>query len=351
MLCALACIVARAAAFALIARPPRVGRGGEHPARDSIVVVRSSATCVNVLPLQPALTLQLRRGRVPARRHPRQRFPHPLSAGHRLRCGHYRHLGVADPGRAGQPTRGRAVRRPVRTDRCRHQLPADSDGRDRLHRARRPYSYDDLPRGQTDPHLRHFSIAHDEPYIIPALHQALARNPSLTMLANPWSVPGWMKANDALDNQHHSGLLLHTRARAVRPVLRQVPAGVRGGRHPDRRDHPAERARQRDPSTPAWSSPPTARPGSSASWLKPALSAAGLNIRDLRQRPGMESGRSGVQPTLGSSAQRRSISGFAWHCYFGSPLTMDAQHARRRSGTRSSTSARPGSSRSRSPRC
>jgi glucosylceramidase len=63
-----------------------------------------------------------------------------------------------------------------------------------------PYSYDDMPAGQTDPGLAHFSVAHDEAYILPALRAILRLNPRTDVLATAWSVPGWMKANDALDN-------------------------------------------------------------------------------------------------------------------------------------------------------
>jgi O-glycosyl hydrolase len=41
------------------------------------------------------------------------------------------------------------------------------------------YSYDDMPPGQTDPALIHFSVAHDTAYIIPVLQQALSLNPAL----------------------------------------------------------------------------------------------------------------------------------------------------------------------------
>ena len=71
-----------------------------------------------------------------------------------------------------------------------------------------PYSYDDLPAGQSDPTLANFSIAHDEPYIIPSLLQALRVNPSTQILASPWSPPAWMKANDAFNNIDLSGALL-----------------------------------------------------------------------------------------------------------------------------------------------
>jgi glucosylceramidase len=61
-----------------------------------------------------------------------------------------------------------------------------------------PYSYDDMPAGQTDPHLTNFSINHDLTYIIPTLQQALQINPQLTFMANPWSPPAWMKTNGSM---------------------------------------------------------------------------------------------------------------------------------------------------------
>jgi glucosylceramidase len=64
------------------------------------------------------------------------------------------------------------------------------------------YSYDDLPAGQTDPDLKHFSVAHDQAYIIPVLREALAINPRLKIVATPWSAPGWMKTSDALIDGH-----------------------------------------------------------------------------------------------------------------------------------------------------
>lgn len=60
------------------------------------------------------------------------------------------------------------------------------------------YSYNDMLAGQTDPTLSNFSIQHDVPYIIPALRQALSLNPSIKIMANPWSPPGWMKTSDSM---------------------------------------------------------------------------------------------------------------------------------------------------------
>jgi glucosylceramidase len=58
------------------------------------------------------------------------------------------------------------------------------------------YSYDDMPAGQTDPGLTHFSVAHDTSYIIPVLQQALSLNPGIKIDATPWSAPAWMKNGD-----------------------------------------------------------------------------------------------------------------------------------------------------------
>src|SRR5260221_897641 len=59
------------------------------------------------------------------------------------------------------------------------------------------YSYDDVPAGQTDPLLTNFSIAHDSPYIIPLLQEALAINPAAKVVALPCSPPPWMKTGGA----------------------------------------------------------------------------------------------------------------------------------------------------------
>src|SRR6478735_1388414 len=60
------------------------------------------------------------------------------------------------------------------------------------------YTYDDVAPGGTDYDLSEFSIAHDEAQILPLVRQALALNPSLKVMATPWSPPAWMKTNDSL---------------------------------------------------------------------------------------------------------------------------------------------------------
>ncbi len=60
------------------------------------------------------------------------------------------------------------------------------------------YTYDDMPSGQTDLNMDHFSIAHDDAQILPLLRQALTLNPKLKVMGSPWSPPAWMKTNGSL---------------------------------------------------------------------------------------------------------------------------------------------------------
>ena len=60
------------------------------------------------------------------------------------------------------------------------------------------YTYDDVPAGQTDFGLKHFSIAHDQQQVLPLLRRAKQLNPALKVMATPWSPPAWMKTGDSL---------------------------------------------------------------------------------------------------------------------------------------------------------
>jgi glucosylceramidase len=57
------------------------------------------------------------------------------------------------------------------------------------------FSYDDLPEGQTDVNLAHFSLAADKTDLIPVLKSILQINPKIKILGSPWSPPVWMKSN------------------------------------------------------------------------------------------------------------------------------------------------------------
>ncbi len=58
------------------------------------------------------------------------------------------------------------------------------------------FSYDDLPKGETDYELEKFSLAQDIHDVIPVLKEILAISPQITILGSPWSAPAWMKTNN-----------------------------------------------------------------------------------------------------------------------------------------------------------
>ncbi len=58
-------------------------------------------------------------------------------------------------------------------------------------------TYNDVPRGETDPTLSKFSIAYDLEWKIPMMQRAKELNPELTLMGTPWSAPAWMKDSGA----------------------------------------------------------------------------------------------------------------------------------------------------------
>ena len=55
------------------------------------------------------------------------------------------------------------------------------------------YTYDDMPVGQTDPNLEHFSLDPDKTDLIPLLKEIIAIKPDVGIIATPWTAPVWMK--------------------------------------------------------------------------------------------------------------------------------------------------------------
>ncbi len=189
----------------------------------------------------------------------------------------------------------------------------------------RPYSYDDLPSRRVDPQLKHFSIAHDQAYLIPALRQVLADNPGLETLAVPWSPPGWMKANGSLDNRYGRGTLLRMAYTPLASYLvRFIKAYAAQGIPID------AIAPQNEPTIQSTYPGLNLDQGSEARlismYLAPALRAARLGTKIY----GHDIGWGGLwryADGLATGSARNFINGISWHCYSGPPTVMSAVHA------------------------
>ena len=61
------------------------------------------------------------------------------------------------------------------------------------------YTYDDMPRGEKDWNLEHFSIQRDvDRGFFDLIRRCLKVNPDLKFLGSVWGMPAWMKENDAV---------------------------------------------------------------------------------------------------------------------------------------------------------
>ncbi len=58
-----------------------------------------------------------------------------------------------------------------------------------------PFTYNDMPLGQTDTNLSNFSLSPDKTDLIPLLKEIIAINPNIKIMAAPWSPPVWLKDN------------------------------------------------------------------------------------------------------------------------------------------------------------
>jgi len=69
-----------------------------------------------------------------------------------------------------------------------------------------PFTYDEVSPGQTaDTALQYFSIEKEKKDLIPILQRIIALDPSIKIIATPWTAPIWMKTND----NYKGGCLIH----------------------------------------------------------------------------------------------------------------------------------------------
>jgi glucosylceramidase len=224
--------------------------------------------------------------------------------------------------------------------------PTTGDGLDYLRQpiggsdmvATAPYTYDDLPAGQTDYDLRHFSVAHDQAQILPLLREAKALNPRLQIIASPWSPPAWMKTSDSLIG----GRLIATpqvyRAYALY-LLKFIEAYRANGVNVDAITVQNE-PQNRTPSGYPGTDMPSAQEAAVIEDLGPMIKAAHLQTEifaydhnwaehpnDIASTPPDEVGdiNAYVQNVLATPAASW-ISGIAFHCYYGDPSAMTTFH-------------------------
>lgn len=187
--------------------------------------------------------------------------------------------------------------------------------------ARSVYSYDDMPAGQTDPSLANFSISHDTAYILPILQQALQLNPAVTIMATPWSPPGWMKTSGSMiggslntaDYQVFANYL-------VKFLQAYQAAGV-----PVSLLTPQNEPEYSPSNYPGSTMTASQEAGLIASNLGPAIQSAGLSTKIIGYDHNWND-PSFPETILGDPAAAQYTAGTAWHCYAGDPSAQTTVH-------------------------
>jgi glucosylceramidase len=199
------------------------------------------------------------------------------------------------------------------------------------------YTYNDLAPGQTDYGMRHFSIAHDQPQILPLLRQALRLNPAIKVIATPWSPPAWMKTNQSL-----IGGRLIDDPRVYDAYARYFVDYVQAYRHagvPIYAVTVQNEPQNRNPSGYPGMDLPVAQEAKLINALGPALQAAGLDTKilgydhnwsehpgDIASTPPGETPETEYAADLLTSSAGRWLAGTAFHCYSGDQTRQTALH-------------------------
>ena len=186
----------------------------------------------------------------------------------------------------------------------------------------RDYSYDDMPAGQTDPSLAHFTIEADRAEKLPALKTALAINPDLKLVASPWSPPGWMKTTGSLIK---GTLRPEYYDSFARYLLKFVDAYAREGVPIFAVTLQNEPAFEPD-NYPGMRLDPPARVAVIGKYLGPLLKGSRLHPRILDWDHNWDLPNSPLE-VLADSAARKYVDGVAWHCYAGDVNAQEKVHA------------------------
>lgn len=174
------------------------------------------------------------------------------------------------------------------------------------------YSYDDTPG------IDHFSIDADRAETLPILKRALEINPRLSIMASPWSAPGWMKTSGSmikgtLRDDAYAPYAEYFKRFIDAYTAEGVPIfaiTVQNEPHFEPADYPGMRFE------------PPQRARFVREYLGPLLAG---RTRILEWDHNWDEPNSPLA-VLADSGARRFVSGVAWHCYNGDVSAQTPVH-------------------------
>lgn len=184
-----------------------------------------------------------------------------------------------------------------------------------------PYTLDDLPAGDVDPELQHFNIAANLRAVIPTVHEVLAIDPDLKIIASPWSAPAWMKTSANLIG----GTLLEQYESAYAQYLVKYVDAYRSAGIPI-----FALTVQNEPgflplTYPGMELSAVQRARIIAQYLGPALAARKPATRILGWDHNWDEPEQPMS-VLSDADAARYMDGIAWHCYRGAPNAQTEVH-------------------------
>jgi glucosylceramidase len=191
-----------------------------------------------------------------------------------------------------------------------------------------PASLDDQPPGGSDPSLSQFSIEHDRQYIVPAVKQALAANPAMKVMANPWTPPAWMKTDDSLVTT--TGPLGRLKPEYYPAFANYLVTFLQAYRS---EGIPVDYLGvQNEPLTPLLLIAgipesfldPTQEGTFIHDYLTPALAGVGLSPRVLAYDDGFQRSELYIPEVMRHAGDQ--VAGFAYHCYMSDPSSIAVEN-------------------------
>jgi len=186
----------------------------------------------------------------------------------------------------------------------------------------RSFSYCDLPPGAADPDLARFDLAAGDPDVVPVLQQILRINPTVKIIASPWSAPPWMKSNGSfiagnLKPEYYSAYARYF----VKYVQAMRAHGI----------HVSAVTPQNEPHNPKNEPSMIMTAAEQAAFIKgylgPELRKGAPETEILCWDHNCDEPDYPLA-VLGDAGARAYIGGVAWHLYMGSAETMSEVRAR-----------------------
>jgi glucosylceramidase len=188
------------------------------------------------------------------------------------------------------------------------------------------YSYDDVPKGQTDPHLDHFSIQKDIEYgIVSVIKEMIAVNPKILFFAAPWSPPAWMKSNQAIAGGLPDGVLLTADIPVLAKYFRRFIEAYRALGIPI-----YAITMQNEPTATSDGMPTCLVTAEQEAQLvkatKQEFSSGGIDTKVWIYDQNFDIGVQYAKTVFGDTAALAATDGVAFHDYAGDPSAMSTLH-------------------------